>query len=163
MAGQTDNGGDDLISTINVTPLVDIFLVLLIVFMLTAKLFMQEQERQKQIPLTLPAAYSGNKPDKEASPLNVIIDQAGKLYLNGAPSDMDAIGKAIEAARAKDGPPSVVLSADQDLAYKRVTRVIDYMQLLGIGDLAINVEEQTIRPDGSVAPAGAPDGAPAGI
>jgi biopolymer transport protein ExbD len=143
--GASDNEGP--ISDINITPLVDIFLVLLIIFMVTATFFIEEQQRQKEIPLTLPKAYSGNDPAREASPLNVVVDRAGRVYLNGAPSSLDAIGDTVKARKAGGAPPDVVLSADKDLPYGQVTRVIDFLQLTGIGSLAINVEEQQIWAD----------------
>jgi biopolymer transport protein ExbD len=149
MAGQPmgDSGGDDLINAINITPLVDIFLVLLIIFMVTATVTIEEQARRNEIPLTLPKAHSGNPPDKEATPLNVILDRAGRVYLNGQASDLSSLGEVITARTAKGGPPDVVLSADRNLTYGQVTRVIDYIQLRGIGSLAINVEEQDIVVD----------------
>jgi len=144
--GISDNDGP--ISDINITPLVDVFLVLLIIFMVTATFFIEEQQRQKEIPLSLPKAYAGNDPAKEASPLNVILDRAGRVYLNGAASTLDAVGEAVKGKKASGAPPDVVLSADKDLPYGQVTRVIDYLQLTGIGNLAINVEEQEIWADG---------------
>jgi biopolymer transport protein ExbD len=144
--GVSDNDGP--ISDINITPLVDIFLVLLIIFMVTATFFIEEQQRQKEIPLSLPKAYAGNDPAKDASPLNVIVDRAGRIFLNGQPSSLDGVGEAVKAKRAAGPAPDVVLSADKDLAYGQVTRVIDFLQLSGIGALAINVEEQAIWADG---------------
>jgi biopolymer transport protein ExbD len=79
--------------------------------------------------------------------LNVIFDRAGRVYLNGQASDLSSLGEVITARTAKGGPPDVVLSADRNLTYGQVTRVIDYIQLRGIGSLAINVEEQDIVVD----------------
>lgn len=153
--GGDSDGCEDLINAINITPLVDIFLVLLIIFMVTATVTIEEQARQNEIPLTLPKAYSGNQPEQEATPLNVILDRAGRVYLNGRLSDLGALGEAIVARKKEGPPPDVVLSADRKLPYGQVTRVIDYIQLRGIGSLAINVEEQDIMPD-EVPLAGAP-------
>jgi biopolymer transport protein ExbD len=145
--GASDSDGP--ISDINITPLVDIFLVLLIIFMVTATFFIEEQQRQKEIPLSLPKAYAGNDPAKEASPFNVIVDRAGRIFLNGQPSSLDGVGEAVKVRKASGAPPpDVVLSADKDLPYGQVTRVIDFLQLSGIGALAINVEEQAIWADG---------------
>ncbi len=146
-AGGDPGECEDLINAINITPLVDIFMVLLIIFMVTATVTIEEQARQNEIPLTLPKAYSGNQPDKDASPLNVILDSAGRVYLNGSLSELSLIGETITARKKAGGPPDVVLSADRNLTYGQVTRVIDYIQLRGIGSLAINVEEQDIMPE----------------
>jgi biopolymer transport protein ExbD len=142
-APQTDER-DDLISSINVTPLVDVFLVLLVIFMVTASFFLEQERRVREIPLTLPTAYSGVGP--RPSPLNVLLDREGRLYLNGTPSDTDSIGREIDARKTGGAVPDVVVSADKDLPYGRVAKVIDFLKGHGIGNLAINVEEQTIAP-----------------
>jgi len=153
MAGKASGEPEELISDINITPLVDVFLVLLIIFMVTATAFIEEQARVNEIPLTLPAAYSGNQPEKEASPVSVVLDKEGRLYLDGRPTELEAVGAEIRARKAQGGPPNVVISADRDLPYHRITRVIDFVQLIGIGGLAINVEDQTIEaPAGEVPP-----------
>jgi len=146
MAAQANDPGDDLISNINVTPLVDIFLVLLIIFMVTANLFMQQERKLREIALTLPKAYAGAVPEPKDVPLNLILDQAGALYLNGEPTTLDDVGAYIDRRKEAAGGkvPDAVLSADKDLAYGKVTRVIDFVKLRGIGNVALNVEEQTI-------------------
>ena len=147
MAAQQGDDRDDLISAINVTPLVDIFLVLLIIFMVTANVFLQQERKLREIPLTLPTALSGVVPQPKSAPLSVLLDRTGRLYLDGAPVDVEAIGRVVDARKAAGETPEAVLSADRDLAYGKVARVIDYLKLQGIGNLAINVEEQTIAPE----------------
>ena len=146
MAAAQNEPGDDLISAINVTPLVDIFLVLLIIFMVTANFFLEQERKLREIPLTLPKAASGAVPEPKNAPIAVVMDRNGRLYLNGSPSDLEAIGRTIDERRAQGATPEAVLSADKDMAYGRVARVIDFLKLHGIGSLAINVEEQTIAP-----------------
>jgi biopolymer transport protein ExbD len=153
MAATTPESDDELISAINITPLVDIFLVLLIIFMVTANLFLQQERKLREIALTLPAAASGAPPDAESAPLNVIVDRDGKTYLDGTPTDLPGIGQAIERRTAAGRVPQAVLSADRELPYWRVTKVIDYLKLQGVGNLAINVEELVITAEGAV-PAG---------
>ena len=138
--------GDELISSINVTPLVDIFLVLLIITMVTANFFLEQEAKLREIPLTLPAAASGAPREPKQSPIGVLLDRNGSLYLDGAPSDIAAIGRALDARMATGVAPEAVLSADKDLPYGRVARVIDYIKLHGVGNLAINVEQLTIDP-----------------
>ncbi len=146
MAAATNDGDDDLISNINVTPLVDIFLVLLIIFMVTANMFMQQERNLREIALTLPKANAGAMPEPKEVPLNLILDQAGALYLNGEPTTLEAVGAYIDRRKESSGGqvPDAVLSADKDLAYGKVTRVIDFVKLRGIGNVALNVEEQSI-------------------
>lgn len=147
MGAPTNDPEDDLISSINVVPLVDIFLVLLIIFMVTANLFLQQERALREIPLTLPSAYSGETPDEKVTPLNVIMDREGRLYLNGESSTLEAIGEYVDVRRGQGRAPEAVLSADKDLPYGQVARVIDFLKVKGIANLAINVEEQTIWPE----------------
>ena len=156
MAAATSDSDDDLISTINITPLVDIFLVLLIIFMVTANLFLEQERKLREIALTLPAAASGVPPDADTAPLNVIVDRTGKTYLDGAPTELAGIGAAIEKRKAAGKAPQAVLSADRELAYGKVTQVIDYLKMQGVGNLAINVEALDITEDGAVSPGSAP-------
>lgn len=146
MAAKRNEPEDDLISSINVTPLVDIFLVLLIIFMVTANIFMQQEKNLREIALTLPKAHSGAPPEPKDVPLNLILDQAGALYLNGEPTTLEKIGAYIDRRATEAGGriPDAVLSADKDLAYGKVTRVIDFVKLRGVGNVALNVEEQSI-------------------
>ena len=145
-AAQQGGDGDELISTINVTPLVDIFLVLLIITMVTANFFLEQEQKLREIPLTLPAAASGAPREPKQAPISVLVDRNGRLYLDGAASDIEAVGRAIDARTAGGVTPEAVLSADKDLPYGRVARVIDFIKLHGVGNLAINVEELTIDP-----------------
>ncbi|HNU67689.1 MAG TPA: biopolymer transporter ExbD [Myxococcota bacterium] len=155
MAGATQNDDEEMISAINVTPLVDIFLVLLIIFMVTANLFIQQEKKMREIQLTLPTAASGLVPDNPQVPLNVILDRQEKLYLDGTETTLEKIGTEIDRRRESGGDPQAVVSADKDLSWGRITRVIDYLKLKGIGNLAVNVEEQTIDPSATGA-GGAP-------
>lgn len=158
MAGATQSSDDEMISAINVTPLVDIFLVLLIIFMVTANLFLQQEQKMREIKLTLPAAASGVPPDSAQIPLNVIMDHQEKLYLDGTETTLDRIGGEIDRRRAKGGEPQAVVSADKDLSWGKITRVIDYLKLKGVANLAVNVEEQTIDPAAAAATAGGGQG-----
>jgi biopolymer transport protein TolR len=156
MAAAGNECDEDLISAINITPLVDIFLVLLIIFMVTANLFLEQERKLREIALTLPAAASGAPPDADTAPLNVIVDRGGRTYLDGTPAELAAIGAAIEKRKAAGKPPQAVLSADRELAYGKVTQVIDYLKMQGVGNLAINVEELEITDQGAVPATGAP-------
>jgi biopolymer transport protein TolR len=147
MAATQPVNGDDLISTINVTPLVDIFLVLLIIFMVTANLFLEQERRLREIPLTLPTAASGARPEGSPELLSVLLDREGRVYLNAEPTVLEAVGRRIDERPAGAPPPEVVLSADKDLSYGRVARAIDFIKVHGVSSLAINVEEQTLWAD----------------
>jgi len=144
MASTQTASDDELISAINVTPLVDIFLVLLIIFMVTANLFLEQERRLREIPLTLPTAATGAAPARRPELLSLVLDRDGRLYLDAAPVELAALGRRLDARPAGAPPPDLVLSADKDLAYGRVARVIDFVKLRGVVNLAINVEEQAL-------------------
>jgi biopolymer transport protein ExbD len=146
MAHAQPEAADELISSINVTPLVDIFLVLLIIFMVTANLFLEQERKLREIPLTLPTAVSGTAPSPRPELLSVLIDREGRVYLNGTPVELAALGRRIDERPAGTPVAEVVVSADQNLPYGRVAHVVDFVKVHGVGNLAINVEEQTLWP-----------------
>ena len=86
-SGQTEE--ENIISSINITPLVDIFLVLLIIFMITSSVV-----DQREIKISLPrAAHAGAEAPKASG---LVIDKTGQLYLDGQPRDSAAIDAEIE-------------------------------------------------------------------
>src|SRR5882757_3681642 len=102
MAGTTQRGGIGAITGINVTPLVDIILVLLIVFMVTAKMIV----RQHAVPLDLPKAVSGQDVQEIFS---VSLTAGGATYLNGTPiANDDALSAPARAAQTKNKDLRVV-------------------------------------------------------
>lgn len=94
MAGKYSHG-DDTISDINVVPLVDIILVVLIIFMVTAPMIMKPS-----IKVNLPQAASGEQTTQ--TQLNVTISANGSLSLNGKPADATMISNEARAALAKN-------------------------------------------------------------
>ena len=84
MAGGTSEDSDDIITAINVTPLVDIMLVLLIIFMLTANLI-----DSQAIKVDLPEASTGEA--TEPTTVGLTLTEDGSIYLNGAPTDKDGL------------------------------------------------------------------------
>ena len=151
MAAKLGGDGDDGIHDINVTPLVDIMLVLLIIFMLTSEV-VSKKVKKPTIDVDLPTAASGQ--DKPGEPLSVVINKAGELFLNGKAITEAALRTQVRsrvsadrAARAAGGSSKVeaVLSADKRLSHGRVVRLIDTLRLLGVENVAINTKEQAIE------------------
>src|SRR4051812_35128238 len=95
---------DDLITGINVTPLVDITLVLLVILMVTASYV-----ASKAIPLDLPKGATG---ETTATTLALSIDKDGRMYLDAAPVDEATLRGRIRAARAADAETRAVIAAD---------------------------------------------------
>jgi biopolymer transport protein TolR len=145
MAGAPQNNNPDMITAINVTPLVDITLVLLIVFMVTATYIVKAT-----IDVELPRAASGG--DTVGEMLSVIIKQADGgeakrgepcdvIAVNGALSDEDALKGALRAALAKDKDAKVIISADRACSHGEFVHVVDVVKEEGITKFAINIEK----------------------
>ena len=125
---------DDLITGINVTPLVDITLVLLVVMMITASYV-----ASKTIPMELPKAATG-----ETMPvvLAVSIASGGQIYLDSVPTDDAGLRRGIIAARAGNHEPQAIIAADGRTPHARVVHVIDVLRQEQVTKFAINVEPE---------------------
>jgi biopolymer transport protein ExbD len=126
---------DDEITGINVTPLVDITLVLLIIFMVTATYVVKEA-----IEVDLPRAASGGQ--TVGPTLAFALDREGKLYLDGAPATAQAARAAVRAAVARSAEARAIISADRAVSHGRVVEVIDLVKREGLTRFAIDVEHE---------------------
>ncbi len=138
---------DDVMSDINVVPLVDIVLVLLIIFMVTTS-----QIVHQVIQVDLPeAAHGGEVIDRT---LALVIDPEGSLWLDGERvllSDLNSLIPALKIeAEADGGSLQAVIAADRATAHGEVVRLIDTIKGLGVTSFAINIEritEERMRPE----------------
>lgn len=155
MASGVSDNNEEEISGINVTPLVDIMLVLLIIFMVTASLV-----ANKAIELKLPESESAQpvKPDEKT--LNFAIDNQGKLFMDGQEMAFDQIAPKIRAEREKKPGVSLAanISADAKTPYEVVVKLIDVIRKNEIIDFGINTDPASVS---SGADASAPVPAPA--
>jgi biopolymer transport protein TolR len=133
MAGAVQDSGEEMIAGINVTPLVDITLVLLIIFMVTATYVVKET-----IEVDLPRAASGG--ETLNTTLALVLDREGRLYLDGSELPPDAARAAIRAAVAKDRDARAIISADKAVSHGQVVSVIDLVKTEGVTRFAINIE-----------------------
>lgn len=131
MAASTRRRG--LITDINVTPLVDIILVLLIIFMLTAHLIARQA-----IEVHLPKAVSGAP--SAPTVLAVTLTRDGALYLNGAPIGAAGLRAAVKEAVTKDAQAQVLVAGDRDVSHGRVVWVLDLVKSLGVTSFAIQID-----------------------
>jgi biopolymer transport protein ExbD len=123
-----DSGG--AISDINVTPLVDVVLVLLIIFMVTAKLIVA-----RGIAVDSPQTASG---EEVKSTLQVTIDKDRVLYVNGDRYDsIDAAQARVAAMRAQNPEVKAIISADRSVPHGDVMRIIDFVKLAGVSRFAL--------------------------
>jgi biopolymer transport protein ExbD len=128
MAGTSAREGS-LISGINVTPLVDITLVLLIIFIVTAKIIVTPA-----VPLDLPAATTT---EQQEVVLSVIVPKDGPMMLNGVTAESD--DELMQAGRdvlAGDPAARAVISADGDVPHRRMLHVLDLLKRAGFNGIA---------------------------
>jgi biopolymer transport protein ExbD len=142
------NGEDDSIVAINVTPLVDIMLVLLIIFMVTARIIVSQG-----MPMDLPKSASG---DSIQTVFSVELTADGKTVVDSQPvKDDEAIPPLARAAKTKNKDLRAVIRADRKVEHGRVIHVLDLLNRVGVAKIAFAVAP-AVEPQGSLAPAAAP-------
>jgi biopolymer transport protein ExbD len=140
MAGGTHRRG--IITDINVTPLVDIMLVLLIIFMLTANLIAKQA-----IEVELPrASQSTSLPP---TTLAITLTRDGALYLNGKATTPADLRAAVSAAVARDPKTQAIITGDKAVSHGRVVWVLDVVKSLGVSSFAIQIDPTAMTAPGS--------------
>ena len=140
MAGNSSSGGDDdVISGINVTPLVDIMLCLLVIFMVTTSYVVADS-----LKVDLPEASTGDATEPSVIMLTFTVDKdtgVRQLYLNGEKADEAALRAHIKKVKA-EGKTDVqaVIAADKTASHGEVIRLIDIVKQEGIVKFALNIE-----------------------
>ena len=135
MAGGAKTNNDDMITDINITPFVDVTLVLLIIFMVTATYVVT-----KSIPVDLPQAGTG---EDTVTTLAVTMTDDGRLYLDGAKTDESNLKSQLRSEKAKNAELRVIVDADKSISHGKVVRVIDLVRKEGISKFAINIREES--------------------
>jgi biopolymer transport protein ExbD len=139
MASATRRRG--IITDVNVTPLVDIMLVLLIIFMLTANLIAKQA-----IEVELPRATQSTT--LNPTTLAVTLTRDGSLYLNGRPTTPAELREAVRAAVAKDPKTQAIIAGDKSVSHGRVVWVLDVVKSLGVASFAIQIDPSAMTPPG---------------
>jgi biopolymer transport protein TolR len=122
---------DETISGINVTPLVDVVLVLLVVLMVTATYI-----ASRAIPVDLPRGATGEVMNV---PLAVTLDRDGRLFLDAVPVTTEKLRFAIRAAQRTQKDLRAVIAADGSVSHRQVVNVIDLLRQENVVHFAINV------------------------
>jgi biopolymer transport protein TolR len=125
MAFDQGGGTGGSMSQINVTPLVDVMLVLLVIFMVTAPIL------QQGVSVDLPQAKAGALNGKDEQ-LVVSVTKTGQLYLNDATMSPDQLEGKLRAIAAERPEGQVFVRADQNVAYGQVVRVMAAIKSAGI-------------------------------
>lgn len=133
-----DVGGDKgaLNSQINVTPLADVMLVLLIIVMLIAPLL------QAGVVVALPeASNTVEKPDNDAQTV-LHVDASGRFYVDNIPTDEGQLMASVQRALDRKFERIVLIKADQNARYGEVMEVMDRLQRAGIEDIGLITERR---------------------
>ncbi|MBU52941.1 MAG: biopolymer transporter ExbD [Deltaproteobacteria bacterium] len=139
MAGGASMDDDDIIVAINVTPLVDVVLVLLIIFMVTARLMVPPA-----IPLELPKASTGE--ESKTSPISITIRKAEKnrketFYLNGKLVTTEQLKERVKQLAKKQGKNAqAIIAADRIVIHGKIIWLLDLLRRLGVEQYAFNID-----------------------
>ena len=134
MAGAQPRQGE-MIQGINITPLVDVVLVLLIVLMVAASYTVSQS-----LPMDLPKAKTG---ESTSTSLAISVAEDGKLYLDGVALSKDALKQRVRAEK-KIGDVNALIAADGQAQHKFVVQVIDMIRGEGVTKFAINVAPEDL-------------------
>jgi biopolymer transport protein ExbD len=139
MAGTGKGGDDDIINDINVTPLVDIMLCLLVIFMVTTSYVVADS-----LKVDLPEAATGDTTEPSVVMITYVVDKdtgARQLYLNGEKADEPGLRAHIQKVKA-EGKKDVqaVIAADKAASHGEVIHIIDVVKQEGIIKFALNID-----------------------
>jgi biopolymer transport protein ExbD len=134
---QAASSSDESITGINVTPLVDVVLVLLVVLMVTATYL-----ASRSIPVDLPSGKTG---EATSAPLTVSLTRTGALYVDGVPSSEAELREKLIVARRTDPDLRAVIAADGAVPHRRVIGIIDLLRQEHVERFAINVDADELE------------------
>ena len=124
-------------SDINVTPLVDVMLVLLIIMMLIAPML------QKGVPVTLPTAENTvDKPETQGQTV-VAVDANNKFYVDGIEVEKSTMAERVKFKLEDKSERIVLIKGDQDAAYASIMSAMDDLRKVGIEDIGLITERKT--------------------
>jgi biopolymer transport protein ExbD len=130
MAFSTGGDSDDVLSEINITPLVDVMLVLLIVFIVTAPLLTNAVK--VSLPKTEPTA-----PLVQKKAVTVSIDASGKIFIDKAPFELAGIEQQLATLKQENGQLLLNLQADEAVPYGTVAKVMALIERAGVDKLSV--------------------------
>ena len=122
------------IAEINMTPFVDIVLVILIIFMATATFIVEGK-----IPLNLPKAETSEAKEIKENKIEISIKKDGTIYLNGSKINKNQLEKKLENLKKKE--TVVILRADKDTPFENIVFVVDKCRKLGLEKYLIETDK----------------------
>ncbi|WP_432199831.1 ExbD/TolR family protein [Erythrobacter sp. W53] len=138
--GRTRRGGRRApMAEINVTPFVDVMLVLLIIFMVTAPLL------TAGVPIDLPDSRA-NAIDSPQQSVTISVDAAGNIFIDDAPVEVGNFAAALEAMPRTGEGPDITLRADRGLDYGRVMAVMGELNRAGLNRISLLTNGSSVEP-----------------
>jgi biopolymer transport protein TolR len=134
MPGQVQEE-DDAITGINVTPLVDVTLVLLIIFMVTAPIIAKQT-----IEVELPCAAHGGETVNKT--FTLVLTKDARIFLNGVETDDAGLVAAVRTARSRGEDVQAIVGADKNATHGAVTHLLDVLKGAGVLRFAIQIEAE---------------------
>lgn len=130
-----DSESSNVITGINITPFVDVVLVLLIIFMITAPALVKEV-----MDIRLPKTSTGD--GQVMQTLGVAINKDGNILLNGQITDEEGLKAAVKSTLAQAQDAQAIISADTEVSYGRVVKVMDLLKSSGLEKFAVQIERE---------------------
>jgi len=128
--------GDELVTGVNITPIVDVALVLLVVFLVTSSLIVS-----KSIQVEVPRAATGT--ETAVGLLAFVVTSGGDLFVNGQPARLEDIPRAVGEARGRLSAGQKLtgfVSADVAAPYGKFAQVVDRLRQEGVTDIALDTK-----------------------
>ncbi len=136
MAASTHRNDSGAIAEINVIPLVDIVLVVLIIFMVAAPLVMQPK-----IDINLPKASTA-KEERDKVPMRVVLGKNGELFLNDKATTPAALTEEAKRRVVAQPDTAALLIADKDVRLEMVTELVDAIKIGGVQKVAFSIQKK---------------------
>jgi biopolymer transport protein ExbD len=133
MAQKVKDSDDDLISDINIVPFVDILLVILIIFMVTAPVVMRPS-----LKIQLPEATTGDK--TQYTPFQLVVSSKQNMTLNGEAIQFENLKVLAQDFISKNPEGQAVISADAGVPHGEVIAILDQIKLGGIKKLGLSIK-----------------------
>lgn len=135
--GFNDNHHSAPMADINITPMVDVMLVLLVIFIITAPLFTHA------VKVNLPTAQSAPAPEKPET-VTLAIDRSGKMFWNDQPVAEPELTQRLIAAAQRQPQPELQLRADKDTRYQILAQVMSLAQNNGVTKIGFVTDPKSV-------------------
>jgi biopolymer transport protein ExbD len=126
---------NDVLSEINITPLVDVMLVLLVAFVITIPAL------TNAIHINLPRTVNTTPPEQQKA-ITVTVDPSGAVFFDDAPVAQADLGRRLDTIKASAGDPSLHLRADDRVPYGSVAKVMAAIEHAGISKVSVLTENE---------------------